>query len=40
MKEILIPAVAILSTFGLPLLVMLADVVATLREKPRWTLIK
>ncbi len=38
MKEILIPTVAILSIFGLPILVMLAAVVATMIEKPRWTL--
>jgi hypothetical protein len=38
MKEILIPTVAILFTFGLPMLAMLNDLVATLLEKPRWTL--
>jgi hypothetical protein len=38
MKEILIPATAILSIFGLPIFVMLAAVVTTLLEKPRWTL--
>jgi hypothetical protein len=38
MKEILIPAVTILFTFGLPILAMLTDLVATLLEKPRWTL--
>jgi len=38
MKEILIPAVAIFSVFGLPIFMMLAAVVATMFEKPRWTL--
>ena len=38
MKEILIPAAAIFSIFGLPIFVMLAAVVATLIEKPRWKL--
>ena len=38
MKEILIPAVAIFSIFGLPIFVMLAAVIATLIEKPRWAL--
>ena len=38
MKEILIPATAILSIFGFPIFVMLADVVAAFIEKPRWTL--
>jgi hypothetical protein len=39
MKEILIPTVAILSIFGSPIIVMLASVVATMIEKPRWMLI-
>ena len=38
MKEILIPAAAIFSIFGLPIFVMLAAVVATMIEKPRWAL--
>ena len=38
MKEILIPAAAIFSIFGLPICVMLAAVVAGMIEKPRWTL--
>ena len=38
MKEILIPTTAILFIFGLPIFVMLAAVVATMIEKPRWTL--
>ena len=38
MKEILIPAAAIFSIFGLPIMVMLAAVVATMLEKPRWAL--
>ena len=38
MKEILIPAAAIFSIFGLPIFVMLAAVVATMIEKPRWVL--
>jgi len=38
MKEILIPATAIFSIFGLPIIVMLVTVVATMLEKPRWAL--
>jgi hypothetical protein len=38
MKEILIPAAAILFIFGVPLFALLADVVAVFIEKPRWTL--
>ncbi len=38
MKEILIPAVAILTIFSLPILMMLAVIVATMFEKPHWTL--
>jgi hypothetical protein len=38
MKEILIPTAAILSIFGSPIIVMLASVVASVIEKPRWTL--
>lgn len=38
MKEILIPAAAIFSLFGLPIFVMLVAVIATMIEKPRWTL--
>lgn len=38
MKEILIPATAILTIFGLPILKMLAEIVATFTEKPRWML--
>ena len=38
MKEILIPAAATFSIFGLPIFVMLAAVIATMIEKPRWTL--
>jgi hypothetical protein len=36
MKEILIPAIAILAIFGLPILMMLADIVAAIIERPRW----
>jgi hypothetical protein len=36
MKEILIPAVAIFSIFGLPIVTMLVASIATLFEKPRW----
>ena len=36
MKEILIPAIAILTIFGLPILTMLADLVTAFIEKPRW----
>ena len=36
MKEILIPAIAILTIFGLPILTMLAEIVVTFTEKPRW----
>ena len=36
MKEILIPAVAIFSVFGLPIVAMLTAVIAALLEKPRW----
>ena len=36
MKEILIPATAIMTLFGLPILTMLAAVIATFIEKPRW----
>ena len=36
MKEILIPATAIMTIFGLPILTMLAAVIATFIEKPRW----
>jgi len=36
MKEILIPAIAILTIFGLPILTMLAEIVVTSIEKPRW----
>jgi len=39
MREILIPATAILSIFGLPIFAMLAAVVATMIEKPRWAMI-
>lgn len=38
MKEIVIPAAAIFSIFGLPILMMLIAVVATMLEKPRWVL--
>ena len=38
MKEILIPATAIFFIFGLPIIVMLVAVVATMLEKPRWAL--
>ncbi|HSR88408.1 MAG TPA: hypothetical protein VLL07_05600 [Pontiella sp.] len=38
MKEILIPAVAIFSLFGLPIIAMLAAILASLLEKPRWAL--
>ena len=37
MKEILIPATAIFSIFGLPILVMWITVLIDLLEKPRWT---
>ena len=40
MKEILIPAVATLAICGFPILVMLADIIITLLEKPRWALTK
>jgi hypothetical protein len=36
MKEILIPAIAMLTIFGLPILMMLADIVAAIIERPRW----
>ena len=36
MKEILIPAIAILTIFGLPILTMLVEIVAELIERPRW----
>ena len=36
MKEILIPATALFSIFGLPILVMLIAVVVECFEKPRW----
>lgn len=38
MNEILIPAVAMLTIFGLPILTMMGAVVATVIEKPRWAL--
>lgn len=38
MKEILISAAAVLSLFGPPIFVMLASVVSTMIEKPRWVL--
>ena len=38
MKEILIPAVSIFALFGLPIIAMLAAIIATLIEKPRWAL--
>ena len=38
MREILIPAVAIFSVFGLPIIAMLTAVVTMLLEKPRWAL--
>ena len=37
MKEILIPATAIFSIFGLPILVMWITALLDLLEKPRWT---
>ena len=36
MKEILIPATAIMTLFGLPILTMLVAVIAAHIEKPRW----
>ena len=36
MKEILIPATALMTIFGLPILTMLVAVIATFIEKPRW----
>jgi hypothetical protein len=38
MKEILIPAIAILTIFGLPILTMLAEIVAVSIERPRWVM--
>jgi uncharacterized membrane protein len=36
MKEILISAVAIMIIFGLAIYKMMADIIATCIEKPRW----
>jgi hypothetical protein len=37
MKEILIPAIAILTIFGAPIIAMWVTVLVELLEKPRWT---
>jgi len=36
MKEILIPATALITIFGLPIIAMLVAIIATFIEKPRW----
>jgi hypothetical protein len=36
MKEILIPAAAIMIICGLPIFKMMADIIAACIEKPRW----
>ena len=38
MKEIIISAIAMLTIFGAPIIVMWITVLAELLEKPRWTI--